>query len=429
MSRILGLLAVAVALLAPQLAHAGQGARVVVENRSGVPLEYEFSQARGLSWDTGIDSGSKGVVHKGQSQDLGYLEESTPAPSTSIRMTLRDASGTRRAITLLANSGAWRGQIEAEDGVMIAVSLDITHGRQDRILVRTYPGFRLNSWLGDLVGARPDLRQRRVADFALLGTHDTATYSYVVRSYRPDDAFVVTQSQSIYDQLSAGVRFLDFRLGMSDGKVAMYHGSYLLPVSFPEAMGQVNRFLNENPGEFVLLSLKRDDGDAKRIGEALTATGSQDLTAKFYLAADIPTYDQAKGKAVILNRGIPGLGGIAIDIADKARYASDGTNVAVQDAYSGLDLLLSSKATLVREFYDKCMRRGSDQNRNSRYRLNFLSMSLPKPPLVYSFDFNPILLESNFSSESWSGVFLVDSFDTRQLKAIAGNLIGSNYAW
>ncbi|KAL6079631.1 PI-PLC X domain-containing protein 1 [Balamuthia mandrillaris] len=93
---------------------------------------------------------------------------------------------------------------------------------------------RPHRWMEDMA---PWIGHKTLKEVALPGTHDSATYCLTSRSsFAPDaSSFVqrmpkrfvrdwaVTQSLSLYQQLQAGIRYLDLRIGRSSDRFPNFH--------------------------------------------------------------------------------------------------------------------------------------------------------------------------------------------------------------
>ena len=98
------------------------------------------------------------------------------------------------------------------------------------------------------------------------GTHDSAT-KYV--RFAP---ICNTQNLTIEEQLQIGVRYLDMRFELKDGRklVAVHsiadckkeRGLKAADLTAADTVNMCESFLKENPGETILFQLKEDDGDA-----------------------------------------------------------------------------------------------------------------------------------------------------------------------
>ncbi|EZG55652.1 hypothetical protein GNI_110230 [Gregarina niphandrodes] len=115
------------------------------------------------------------------------------------------------------------------------------------------------------------VRSARVWDVCIPGSHDSASYecSHRARGVAQKGlmefirSFVRTQDKSVYDQLCAGVRFLDLRVCIDplDRTQIPYcaHGGYRC-ANLIEVLVDVRQFLTEYPTEVVFLSCKPDAG-------------------------------------------------------------------------------------------------------------------------------------------------------------------------
>lgn len=137
------------------------------------------------------------------------------------------------------------------------------------------------------------------------GTHDSAT-KYV--RFKP---ICNTQNLTIEEQLQIGVRYLDMRFELKDGRklVAVHsiadckkeRGLNSADLTAADTVNMCEIFLKENPGETILFQLKEDDGDAgiALFGEfyAQCIRGREEL---WYLENRIPALGEVRGKIVLL---------------------------------------------------------------------------------------------------------------------------------
>jgi len=96
------------------------------------------------------------------------------------------------------------------------------------------------------------------------GTHDSSTQFIVL------PILFSCQNQSIAGQLAIGVRFLDIRLELRDGRFRAVHGIGSCkarrgpgapPLFFENIWAMCSAFLDANPSETVIMSVKIDAGD------------------------------------------------------------------------------------------------------------------------------------------------------------------------
>ena len=105
------------------------------------------------------------------------------------------------------------------------------------------PEITLRNWMAELPDNRP------LYKMSIPGTHDSAA----------DKGFgwAKCQSLSIKEQLENGIRFLDLRVSLDDGKLQLRHGAVALGKNLQtDVLAVVRDFLIENPSETVLMTIK-----------------------------------------------------------------------------------------------------------------------------------------------------------------------------
>lgn len=125
----------------------------------------------------------------------------------------------------------------------------------------TYCGFNRPSskidsknptWMKELAEKNPDIKVR---ELILPGTHDTGTYS--ISKFKCCSNIAITQTQSVYEQLCSGVRYIDIRLagnGTKRESINIFHGP-MMGTKYINILDQIAQFSKENPSEFVLIDL------------------------------------------------------------------------------------------------------------------------------------------------------------------------------
>ncbi|SEP86863.1 phosphatidylinositol-specific phospholipase C domain-containing protein [Neolewinella agarilytica] len=152
-----------------------------------------------------------------------------------------------------------------------------------------------------------------IKDITIPGTHDSgADYGC------PDPAFNKygkCQDWSIDKQLKQGVRYLDIRLNIEDGKLQNYHGRCDQREDFGSILKTITSFLAANPSEGILMRVKREDdeesGYKDRWDQYVAANASY-----FYKGTSIPTVAQLRGKIMVLD-----------NVGDLADYKWNSMNV------------------------------------------------------------------------------------------------------
>lgn len=92
---------------------------------------------------------------------------------------------------------------------------------------------------------------RRLNTIALLGTHDSATYSVKGR-------LTQTQVMNITEQLEFGVRVFDMRVRRKNNEFAMYHDFVFLNQMFEDLLKEIKIFLGAHPRELVILLMQEE---------------------------------------------------------------------------------------------------------------------------------------------------------------------------
>ena len=153
----------------------------------------------------------------------------------------------------------------------------------------TSPNVLKQKWMLDLSD------DKLISELSIPGTHDTGA--------RFGTIFAQTQSWTVYDQLSGGIRYLDIRARRVDDIFTIHHGVIYMKMTFGDVLNQIEKFLTENKSEIILMRLKEEY-------EALNPKDSFEGIFKnsylvnykdlFLNSRDIPTLKQARGKIVLL---------------------------------------------------------------------------------------------------------------------------------
>ncbi|MES2658496.1 MAG: phosphatidylinositol-specific phospholipase C domain-containing protein [Verrucomicrobiota bacterium] len=184
-----------------------------------------------------------------------------------------------------------------------------------------------NNWMSSLNGTLP------LSQYSIPGTHDSGA--------RYEPAFPAgtakCQNLTIAAQLDAGVRFLDIRCRHLDNAFTIHHGSIYQNINFTDVLNDVIGFLNANPRETVIMSVKEehDASGATRSFEATFDSYVVQNPTKWLLGAGIPTLDAARGKIVLFRRFGASSTPKGIDASnwpDNTTFSTRGT-LRVQDSY------------------------------------------------------------------------------------------------
>ncbi len=139
----------------------------------------------------------------------------------------------------------------------------------------------------------------------LAGTHDSATAFCTMRK------FAQCQNTTIAEQLQLGVRLLDIRLHHVRGRFFLVHSradcfsdsACKTRLRFDDVFAQCVSFLEQNPREALVMSVKCDRGHEKAsFFPAFYDAFIRPNTSLWYLENQAPTLGECRGKIVLLRR-------------------------------------------------------------------------------------------------------------------------------
>lgn len=160
----------------------------------------------------------------------------------------------------------------------------------------------LSTWMSALPSTLP------LSAFSIPGTHNSHTCYRALPSVR-------CQAVSVKDQLENGIRFLDIRVqpvhatDTSKKDLYLVHGAFPISLTGPKYLEPILKtcveFLEKNPSETVLVSLKREgvgsstDEHLSEILEKHYITPNKD---RWYTSSSLPYLKDARGKLVLVRR-------------------------------------------------------------------------------------------------------------------------------
>ena len=155
------------------------------------------------------------------------------------------------------------------------------------------PLFERNCWMSKL----PD--NVKLSKLAIPGTHDSATS-------RVKNSLSQTQTWSIKKQLDQGIRFLDIRGRHKSDRLAIHHGAIYQKISFGDVVNQCKKWLNANPNECIVMSLKKEhtsSGNTRSYAKTVQWYLDREDPSLWYTKKNvIPTLKSVRGKIIIINR-------------------------------------------------------------------------------------------------------------------------------
>ncbi|MCR8842423.1 phosphatidylinositol-specific phospholipase C [Paenibacillus sp. SC116] len=148
-----------------------------------------------------------------------------------------------------------------------------------------------SSWMDKLAG------NSKLSELNIPGTHDTCAL------YGGDLA--ICQTQTLQEQLEAGIRFIDIRCRHIENRFAIHHGIMYQHLMFGGGVRDVClKFLEDHPRETIIMSVKHEyeDADDTRSFEDTFRWYLEGNESMWYLDETIPSLDEVRGKIVLLRR-------------------------------------------------------------------------------------------------------------------------------
>ena len=155
-------------------------------------------------------------------------------------------------------------------------------------------------WMAKLSDTLP------LGEVVLPGTHDSATKNVQLAF------FSKCQALTIGEQLEAGYRYLDIRLGASGQKLKLMHGftncttdgwPWAGALYLDSVLEQCYDFLTAHPTETVVFAVKQEHGkETVEAFEALLDAYISERQEMWLLADRVPTVGEARGKLVLMRR-------------------------------------------------------------------------------------------------------------------------------
>lgn len=275
----------------------------------------------------------------------------------------------------------------------------------------------------DWMAALPD--EMPLCDIILPGTHDSAT-QYVQLAF-----FSKCQSLSIAQQLEAGFRYLDIRLGdtekggdyprlmhgFTNCKTGIFGGTLTLDAVLADCYA----FLAQHPTETVIFAVKHEHGDAATVDFQRTLQGfTAAREANWLLTDTLPTLGEARGKLVLLRRwedeaGLGGESGVPFLWKDQ-REREDTSLAAAEEPQGAFTLFVQDRFKYdADEKWNAFLTGMEAEPADGDVLLSFLSTngsSAYGHPWKYAKALNPRLMALN--DEMLKGWVIVD-FATAQL--------------
>ena len=144
----------------------------------------------------------------------------------------------------------------------------------------------------DWMGALPD--SLPLCKLSLPGTHDSGA--------RYGGPALQTQDADLPAQLRQGIRAFDIRLQEKDGKLGVFHSTAFQQMHWEtDVLPAFLRFLREHPTEVLVVSLKREGGQAEAFARLLAASLEEASNRAAFVEDFRPglTLGDCRGKALL----------------------------------------------------------------------------------------------------------------------------------
>ncbi|KAK7528836.1 phosphatidylinositol phospholipase C [Phyllosticta citriasiana] len=223
-----------------------------------------------------------------------------------------------------------------------------------------YSSAKLSCWMKELKDSTP------LSGISIPGTHNSPTYHRALPSVR-------CQAVSPREQLDNGVRFFDIRVqpkypnDPNKDTLILVHGVFPISLTgsktFRSLVHDVEAFLQQNPSETVIISLKREGTGPATDAQLSTIIhdhyANPEKNTNWYTEPRVPSLGEVRGKIVLVRRfGLEERvraahdGGWGLDAENWADNTADDTHgaVRVQDFYEVLEpTLIDKKSTYALE--------------------------------------------------------------------------------
>ncbi|MVU81016.1 phosphatidylinositol-specific phospholipase C domain-containing protein [Nocardia sp. ET3-3] len=235
------------------------------------------------------------------------------------------------------------------------------------------------AWMSALPDATSMLR------LTIPGTHDSCCTNPANGT-----EWAHTQNWSLPDQFANGIRFLDIRCnGLQDhtaDSFGIYHSSFYQGITFDSVLDQCRAFLTANPGEVLVMRVKKEDGTNNDVGANFERIFNGYLDTKgyrplFWLQNRMPSLGEARGRVVLIAQFSNSLGCLQWPGGDNGVFTND--RFYLQDRYKdyGLAGLTSGTSNFGSSGGDKfgyvqdCLNKAAGDPSNTLQYINFTSFA------------------------------------------------------
>lgn len=338
-----------------------------------------------------------------------------PFESTKTDVQLRGTPAQSLRITFQADAERYRLDSLTPSTSSVALTALHANPRQNFTAIylpraahlTLYSSALLSSWMSKLKDETP------LSALSIPGTHNSPTCHHALPSVR-------CQATSPPEQLDHGVRFFDIRVqpenpqDRSADKLVLVHSVFPIsltgPKYFRDLVNEVFAFLDRNPSETVIMSVKREGpGEATdaQLGRILRDHYAGDIN-HWFTAPRIPTLGEARHKIVLMRR-------FALEDGLRHEWGGAGWCISAENWADNTAFALSpSGDVLVQDFYEvsqsenieKKTRLCEDQLVRSAQRINMLpnptiAADASNPPPKQPFYLNFLSASSFWKVDCW----------------------------
>jgi hypothetical protein len=159
----------------------------------------------------------------------------------------------------------------------------------------------MNEWMS---GIDSDLY---LSELSIPGSHESCATIAV--------PCVQCQNMSIDDQLNSGIRYFDFRCGVSFGRSHLFHGRSPLGFTLTDVLVRMYAWLNRAQKEAIMLQIKMEGGSGDEIAFEELLRSEFNANAKFWaLGNTIPRLGAIRSKIQLIRRFHISKGTLGIDV-------------------------------------------------------------------------------------------------------------------
>ncbi|KAH7031339.1 phosphatidylinositol-specific phospholipase C [Microdochium trichocladiopsis] len=171
---------------------------------------------------------------------------------------------------------------------------------QNGCTLAIFSSANLASWMRELKDDFP------LSALSIPGTHNSPTCHVALPSVR-------CQAAGVREQLDNGVRFFDIRVSVSEDhdNLSLVHSAFPISLTgtkyFRELLDEVYAFLDANPSETLVMSVKREGtgkGSDQRLSRILKDKFYEGNKERWFTRPWVPRLREARGKIVLLRRHV-----------------------------------------------------------------------------------------------------------------------------